>query len=356
MSALWLDAPVGPRADQRVTVAGCRTVLVLVPHLVAGTRLMDVLELFKSDQRIQVVCTVPDTRGASYGTHEFLQRQGLLTLPWRQATGLEFDLVLAASRRDLEHVLGPVLVLPHGAGALKSRRLTGHGLDRHELMRGGRVTAAALVLSHDDELRVLERSCPEAVPHAVVAGDLCLDRMRASLPHRDDYRAALGIAPHETLVTITSTWRPDSTFGSRPELYRTGDFRKAVVIHPTTWSVHGPWQIRAWLADRPDLIVIPPEEGWRAAVIASDRVIGDHGSVTQYAGAVGVPVQLATRAPVRPGSLADLVTRGVPDIAARLSSRPDQAAAILRATAYRLLGLPEPAHEARAEPVAAHHV
>ncbi|HEX8868603.1 MAG TPA: hypothetical protein VF821_23285 [Lentzea sp.] len=356
MNGSWLDAPVGPRADGRVTVAGCRTVLVLVPHLVAGTRLMDVLDLFKADQRIQVVCTVPDTHGTSYGTHEFLQRQGLLTLPWRQATGLEFDLVLAASRRDLEHVLGPVLVLPHGAGALKSRRLTGHGLDRHELMRGGRVTAAALVLSHDDELRVLERSCPEAVPHAVVAGDLCLDRLRASLPHRESYRAALGIAPEDTLVTITSTWRPESTFGSRPELYRTDGFRKAVVIHPTTWSVHGPWQIRAWLADRPDLIVIPPEEGWRAAVVASDLVIGDHGSVTQYAAAIGVPVQLATHAPVRPGSLADLVARGASDIAARLSSRPDQAAAILRAAMYRLLRLPEPAHDARAEPVAAHHV
>lgn len=356
MNGMWLDAPVGPRSDRRVTVAGCRTALVLVPHVVAATRLMDVLDLIKTDRRIQVVCTVPDTHGISYGTHEFLQRQGLLTLPWRQAGGLEFDLVLAASRRDLEHVLGPVLVLPHGAGALKSRRLTGHGLDRHELMRGGRVTAAALVLSHDDELRVLERSCPEAVPHAVVAGDLCLDRLRASLPHRAAYRAALGIGPDETLVTLTSTWRPDSTFGSRPELYRTGDFRKAVVIHPTTWSVHGPWQVRAWLADDPDLIIIPPEEGWRAAVIASDRVIGDHGSVTQYAAAIGVPVALATSAPVRPGSLADLVAGGASDIAARLSSRPDQAAAILRATMYRLLRLPEPAHPAHAEPVPVHHV
>lgn len=352
---MWLDAPVGPRADRRVTVAGCRTVLVLVPHVVAGTRLMDVLDLLKADRRIQVVCAVPDTHGISYGTHEFLQRQGVLTLPWRQATGLEFDLVLAASRRDLEHVLGPVLVLPHGAGALKSRRLTGHGLDRHELMRGGRVTAAALVLSHDDELRVLERSCPEAVPHAVVAGDLCLDRLRASLPHRAAYRAALGVGPDETLITISSTWRPDSTFGSRPELYRTDDFRKAVVIHPTTWSVHGPWQVRAWLADRPDLIIIPPEDGWRAAVVASDQVIGDHGSVTQYAAAIGVPVRLATRAPVRPGSLADLVAGGTPGIASRLSSRLDQAAAILRGTMYRLLGLQEPAHDANAEPVAAHH-
>jgi hypothetical protein len=353
---MWLDAPVGPRAHRRVTVPGCRTVLALVPHVVAGTRLMDVLELLKADQRIQVVCTVPDTHGISYGTHEFVQRQGVLTLPWRQAAGLEFDLVLAASRRDLEHVLGPVLVLPHGAGALKSRRLTGHGLDRHELMRGGRVTAAALVLSHDDELTVLERACPEAVPHAVVAGDLCLDRMRASTPHRNSYRAALGIAPDEKLVVVSSTWRPDSTFGSRQDLYRTGEGRKAVIIHPTTWSVHGPWQVRAWLADRPDLIIIPPEEGWRAAVIASDLLIGDHGSVTQYAAAIGVPVQLATNAPVRPGSLADLVARGVPDIAASLSSRLDQAAAILRGTMYRLLRLPEPDRAAFAEPVAAHHV
>ncbi|WP_285641062.1 hypothetical protein [Lentzea sp. NBRC 102530] len=356
MNGTWVDAPVGPRAGRRVTVPGCRTVLVLVPHVVAATRLFDVLDLLKADRRVQVVCTVPDVGGVSYGTHEFLQRHGVLTLPWQQAIGVEFDLVLAASRRDVEHVLGPVLVLPHGAGALKSRRLTGHGLDRHELMRGGRVTAAALVLSHDDELRVLERSCPEAVPHAVVAGDLCLDRMRSSLPHRESYRAALGVAPGEMLVTISSTWRPESVFGGRPELYRADGHRTAVVIHPTTWSVHGPWQVRAWLADRPDLIIIPPEEGWRAAVIASDRVLGDHGSVTQYAAAVGVPVELGTRAQVRPGSLADLVARGAPDIASALSSRLDQAAELLRTTMYRLMRLPEPARRACAEPVAAHHV
>jgi hypothetical protein len=210
--------PFGPSATRLVTVPYCRQVLVLVPHLVAGTRLMDVLPLLAGDPRVQVVCTVP--AGSPPGTEEFVLAQGVLTIPWASALRHRFDLVVAASRQCVDQVSGPVVVLPHGAGAAKSRRLNGHGLDRASLTRGGRVVPAAILLAHDDELALLADACPEAVPRAVVAGDLCLDRLRASLPRRAEYRAAAGVGPSELLVTISSTWSPRSTFGSRISLYR----------------------------------------------------------------------------------------------------------------------------------------
>ena len=239
-----------------------------------------------------------------------------------------------------------------------------HGLDRQQLMRGGRVPASAIVLSHDQELDVLAESCPEAVPVAVVAGDICLDRMRASLPFREHYRRALGVRPGETLVTISSTWTAESTFRRCPELYRElpRSAKVAAVLHPNIWATHGAWQVRSWLADC-DVTVIPPEEGWRATMIASDVVVGDFGSTTQYAAAVGARILLATCPAVRDGSLADALRRNVPmyegDIEAAVavpgfadlvSSRLDQSAAILRATMYRLLGIPEPAHAVPVSP------
>ncbi|WP_434444787.1 hypothetical protein [Lentzea sp. E54] len=359
--------PFGPGAGRRVTVPECHQVLVLVPHVVAGTRLMDVVPLLAGDPRLQVVCTVPP--GSPPGTEEFVLSRRLLAVPWDSALRHRFDLVVAASGQATDLVHGPAVVLPHGASAAKSRRLHGHGLDRASLTRRGRVVPEAIMLAHDDELELLADACPEALPRAVVAGDICFDRMRASLPFRARYRAAAGIGEDEELVTITSTWSPASMFGSRIPLYRelSRQGRTAAVLHPNIWQVHGEWQVRAWLADCPGLIVVPPEEGWRAMVIASDAVVCDHGSVSQYSAALGVPVVLAGTPPVRPDSFADLLARQAPlldpgapvvpqarRVPLAISSRPGEAAAVLRRTMYRLLDLPEPARDCRAEPVPVH--
>ncbi|MEU7479157.1 hypothetical protein AB0A63_24435 [Lentzea sp. NPDC042327] len=364
----WSTTPLGAGGAHRVTVPRCRKVLVIVPSVVAGTRLLDLLPLLEADHRLQVYFTLPEPDGS---TTAFVAAIGGLVIPWELALQHEFDLVLAASYRFVDRAPGPVLVLPHGASAMKSRRRMRHtaepvhGLDRQLLMRDGKVHAAAIVLSHDQELDVLAESCPEAFGRAVVAGDLCLDRMRASLPFREHYRRALGIEPGEAFVTISSTWTAESTFAQRPELYRElpREVRVGAVLHPNITAVHGRWQVRAWLADC-DVIVIPPEEGWRAAVIASDVVIGDHGSTTQYAAAVGRRVLLATCPEVREGSLAHVLRERVPtytgdlDQAVRvpgfaelLSSRLDRAGEVLRATMYGLIGIEEPAFPAPIAPV-----
>lgn len=375
----WTNGPVGIGAASRVTRAGCKSVLVVVPHVVAGTRLADLLPLLESDHRVQLLFTV---EGAAHGTEEFTRRLGGHVLPWDQAIRQRFDLVLAASFRGLDRLHGPALVLPHGAGALKSRlrpraanALPAHGLSREQLVRDGRVVAAAIALSHHDELGALRAACREAEPAAVVAGDICLDRMVAGLPHREHYRRALGITPGQRLVVLSSTWTPHSAFGAHLGLYRalldTGH-PVAAVLHPNIWSVHGARQVLAWLPD--GLLVIPPDEGWRATMVAADVVIGDHGSCTQYAAAIGRPVLLTPLAEglLREGSPADLLYRrapvvdphrpvlddatAVPGMAAVISSRPGEAGVVLRRSMYRLMNLPEPACAAAVSPVEAPRV
>ncbi|MEV0677693.1 hypothetical protein AB0I60_14335 [Actinosynnema sp. NPDC050436] len=379
MSGHWVRGPIGPDADRRVTVPIRRTVLVMVPHPAAGIRLIaDVVPLLRNDPRVQVVFSVTDTGRWWQGTEDLVRQQEAATVPWQQAVNHEFDLVLAAGYNDLDQARGPVLLLPHGAGHLASRKFSRHagpkglphaGLSRESLTRRGRVLPAAIGLTHDDELVALRSSCPEAVHAAVVVGDPCLDRMVASLPARDRYRAALGVPDGHRLITVSSTWTPDSTFGRQFRLCRAlldefPDDRVGLVLHPNAWSVHGRWQVRAWLHDciQAGLLVVPPEEGWRAMLVASDHLLGDHGSTTQYASAIGVPVTLASfpEGNVRRGSLADavrgrsaeldpdravapqLVARGGAGIADLVSSRRGGAAAALRATMYRLMDLPEP--------------
>ncbi|WP_199440155.1 hypothetical protein [Umezawaea beigongshangensis] len=390
MSQRWIRGPLGIDAATRVTRTGTSTVLLMVPTTTAGTRLMDLVPLLECDHRVQTVVTVPQTGESWHGTDEFARRTGAVVLPWEQAVQHEFDLVLSASHREIHRVRGPLLLLPHGVGHLKSREYSRKaggatvptsGLERELLTHRGRVIPSAVALARDEETTVLAERCPEAAHTGVVAGDVCFDRMRASLPLREHYRRALGAADGRRVVVISSTWAPWSTFGRHPELYRrlvaeaaAEDAVVVAVLHPTVWAVHGEWQVRAWLADctRSGLLLIPPHEGWRGAVVAADAVVGDHGSTTVYAAALGRPVHLATipDGEIRRGSVAWHLGRTCPrldhdrpllpqldrpsdgtGLRGLVTSRPDRAGTILRGTMYRLLGLSEPPHGAPASPV-----
>ncbi|TCO60555.1 hypothetical protein [Actinocrispum wychmicini] len=396
MAEQWVRGPVGMGSDATVTRSGLRNVLVLVPHLVAGTRLLDLLRLFEGDKRVQVVFTVPSTLATWRGAAELVVAQGGVLLPWHQATQTGFDLVLAAGSLGVFDVRGPVLYVPHGGGFAQYRfrpRRSGHvqpvaGLDRQFLMRDGAVRPAAIVLTHEWERAVLREWCPEAVDRAVVAGDIALDRLVASVPFRDSYRAALGVSAGQRTVVVSSTWTSQSAFGRHPDLFErlmaelpSADYRVVALLHPNIWCNHGAWQVRAWLADsvRAGLVLVPPEDGWRAALVAADLVIGDYGSVTQYAAAIHRPVLLAATPDddYLPGSPAAAVRRTAPGfrldrpllpqvrdavdhtrrsgIADLLTSEPGRAGRILRRTMYRLLGLSEPAREVHTAAVSLPH-
>lgn len=396
-SPIWLNGPVGMGSESRVLRVGCRRVLVVVPFVVTGTALFDVLPLLESDHRVLTVFTVaPAGNGATcHGAEDFLRSHGALVLPWHQAVQTEFDLVLAASPEGVAQLHGKLLLLPHGAGAVRPllrARSAGaeaaptHALDREALTSRGRVVPHAVALLHDSEVAVLHEACPEAAHTAVVAGDMCYDRLTASIPLRAVYRRALGVAEGRKLVVVTSTWQPESALGRNPELVDdllralpVDEYRVAAVLHPNIWSVHGAWQVRAWLADCLDagLLLMPPEEGWRAALVAADLVVGDYGSVTRYAAAIGRPVLLAAfpEHQIRRGSAAEWLVRHAPHLdataplleqvraaqvhdigwqegfAQRMISRPGHAGAVLRETMYRLLDLAEPARGVPVSPV-----
>ncbi|MFI6864183.1 hypothetical protein ACIBKZ_30500 [Streptomyces sp. NPDC050421] len=253
--------------------------------------------------------------------------------------------------------------------------------------------ADALVLSHPEQVDRLRAACPEAAPSAVLAGDPCFDRMLAARPYRERFRRALGVRAGQRLIVLSSTWNPESFFGDGsaegvdvlpallPRLARefpVDAYRFAAVLHPNIWHGHGPGQVRAWLdrARRCGLVLIDPLEGWRQALIAADAVIGDHGSVTYYAAALGTPVLLAAAplhaldpdAPISafmrdaprldPGAplreqVDQLVERHrpLPGPARFTTSVPGEAAVRLRALFYSMMGVAEPEWAATLEPL-----
>jgi len=394
----WLPVPVAIDAERWVTRQDCRSILIVVHTVTSGQRLLDVLELIESDSRVQIVFSqAPDALGN--GVSDFLRAAEGVVLPWHQAKQSRFHLALAAAHGDLHRVHAPLVVMPHGAGHGKLcqpppgrctpvTRRTVYGLDAPRLIRDGRLLASAVLLSHDSELAVLRRQCPEAVSSAVVTGDLCYDRLLASVPHRAGYRAALGVGAGQELVVVSSTWGRNSLFARYPDLLPrlldelpADGFRVAALVHPAVWFGHGPRQVKAWLADcrAAGLLLVGPAVDWRAAVVAADHVIGDHGSATVYAAAIGRSV-LRVSPPddtvTAPGSPHAIVRRHAPRllpdrpllrqlriaergpgnvyqqaVVRRLTARPGGAGAVLRHTLYGLLRLPEPGRHRQVSPV-----
>lgn len=323
----WRQVPVGLEAERWITRTGCKKVLVVVHTVITGQRLADIVRLVESDWRVQVVFTAaPDV--FSNGVAELLRDLGGVVISWEQATRLTFDLALAAAYGSVHELHAPLIIVPHGAGynKLAVRRESGsvvaergvHGLDPQNLVRGGSVVPTALVLSHQADLAILGRQCPDALPVAVVAGDPCYDQVLASRPLRERYRCALGVSDTQRLVVTTSTWGSRSLFGQAAELIDrlltelpASQYRVVSLLHPNVWFGHGPRQVRAWLNDAVcrGLAVVPPTSDWIGALVAADLVVCDQGSPGVYAAAADVPVILAQFAgdDVAPGSASALL-------------------------------------------------
>jgi hypothetical protein len=390
----WRRVPIGLDARRWVTRDDFSTVLVIVHTVTSGQRLLDVVHLLESDLRLQVVFTRgPDV--FNHGVEQFLTDVGGVVVPWQQATELEFELAIAASYGGIDAVHAPLIVMPHGAGFGKMVGRAGqavgggvaYGLDPQRLIRDGRVVPDALVLPHEAERARLARTCPEALPVAEIVGDPCHDRIVASLPFREVYRRALGVQQGQKLVVVTSTWGPRSLFGARDNLISRlmrdlprDEYRVLAVLHPNVWTGHGTWQVRAWLADhlRNGLSLMPPEAEWRAAIVAADWIIGDHGSVALYGTVAGVPV-LRTDIPVKeidPASAIPEFAKITPRVSshrsmltqlskalteydadryqkviARITSEPGKFNRNMRRLMYRLIGLRQPASIPTTDPV-----
>ncbi|GAA3761038.1 hypothetical protein GCM10022205_56160 [Spinactinospora alkalitolerans] len=392
-------------------------VLAVIHSVAAATRMTDVLPVFH-DRRVQLFSVQTSDAVFSSGVEEHMKETGFLRLTWEQAASLEFDIVVTASLGDNLHELkSPILRIPHGNGYNKrwsrepgagsrepgagsrepgagsrepgagsrepgagSREPGVFGLSEDTLKHDGRLVPSAIALSHSEQLGRLAEGCRDALPLAFVAGDPCYDRLLASLPRRLNYRRAFRLRPGQRLITVNSTWKDDSLFGLDPELIPRllaqlphDEFRIALILHPNIWASHSEYQIRAWLFDalRAGLFLIHPHEGWRAAVIASDWVVSDHGSVGMYAAAVGRPVLLDKSgrsaidpcsglgrlfdvaptldpfAPIRPQLHLAEELRGQTHAtgAAWVSSAPGRSLPLIREAAYRIIGAPPPETE-----------
>ncbi|MGW1256975.1 hypothetical protein ACWD5Q_17785 [Streptomyces sp. NPDC002513] len=337
--------------------------------------------LLRDDTRVTVVFAYDPTSAFNDGVLDLLHAAGCRVAPWEQLGRIAPDLILSASENiDVPEGDCPVLVLPHGVGFQKlvpdSRsphdRLSGVVPD--SLLESGR---AWLAISHPAQEEQLLATHPKAAGRTLLVGDPCLDELVGSRSHRKAYREALGVAEHQRLIVVSSTWGPTSLLGRHPDLLPRllaqlfcDDHRVGAIIHPNVWSAHGAWQIRTLQAAALDagLLLIPAVHAWRPALVAADVLVGDHGSVTLYGASAGIPLLLAAfgddavpgtaaheLAAVAPrldprGNLLrqveDAVREHTPEryaaIAAQAFAEPGHALARLRTALYRLLKLPEP--------------
>jgi hypothetical protein len=354
--------------------------------------ILDIAALLSEDRRVQIYFTVPP-HPFNPGAAGMLAACGAPLLPWEQARSEHFDLAVTAGMGNFDQVDAPVALFKHGASRNKRARPRGRGsipvtgpvtgFSRPELIHSGMLVPSLMALAHDRELSLLEEGCPEALAVAAVVGDPNYDRITKTMAQRQRYRDALGLTAGQKLVVATSTWRDGSLFGSAPhilervarELPRPG-YATAVLTHPNIWAAHGSYQVRAWLAGctRHGMTVVPPEVDWQPIVMAADYIIGDHGSVTLYGAAVGIPVLLGAfpAAEVHPESGAAVLGAHMPRItanipldeqlqradrefdpaavaqaAATISSQPGSFARHTRRLLYSLLRLEEPTYTAR---------
>lgn len=295
------------------TVGAIRSVLMVGRTIQATARLLfDVMPLVEADTRIQVYFTVDESTQFGDQVPRFLDAHGAKLIPWNHVVSGAFDCdvtITASANENLHRLPGKKIVMAHGAGYHKYRaeevgaESAVAGLSPHQLLVDGEVHPHAVILAGVEQRDRLRTDCPEAESRAVVAGDVCAQRLHASLPHRDRYRRALSVGPDERLVVLTSTWRHGALLNQCPKLPESllerlpaGGYKVAFVLHPNGWDRHGRPQVHGWLrrARRAGLIMIPPHEGWRAALVAADCVIGDQGSVGFYAADIDRPLLYGT--------------------------------------------------------------
>ena len=380
-------APMGRESEWWRTVQVERTILVVARGPASALWVLDLLDEILVDHRIQVVFTVdeevPDT--FSRGLADISRIADAVAIPWSHAVAGSFDLAISASRQGGLHRLQcPLLLGPHGASIGKHDPVTHSApLPVPDIgRRPGQGAATTVMIAHPSDRALLAPDQSDV--DVMVTGDPCLDRLRASEPLREQYRRDLGIEPTQRLVLVTSTWGPDALMAAAPDIgtrlaseLPVDRYRIALIVHPNIWTAHGIWQVNTWTrrSTSAGVFAIPPwRNAWRSALVASDVVIHDHGSVGLYAAALGKPmmvgrfdsaltvegspiVRLAHRAPrldldapLQPqidAAIAAHAPGRYDSIADRLSGKPGESLRLHRDLIYNLIGLDPPATEPR---------
>ncbi|MFI7123144.1 hypothetical protein [Amycolatopsis sp. NPDC049868] len=249
-----------------------------------------------------------------------LRQAGVRLIPWQavRANEIAYDLVLSASENiDFQDVSKHTVVLPHGLGFNKfvpdsnsgGTRLA--GLPPEWVLEAGRAT---VVLSHQEQRQQLSSASPASEEHTEIVGDPTLARLLSSRDLRERYREAFK-TEGRTLVMLASTWRPDSLLGRWQSLpsellaqLPVDRYQVCVAVHPNVWSFYGRAQLLSWYSSAlaSGLVLLPPDSGWQAALVAADQVITDHGSLGLFAAALDKPILHA-------GASTEIVVGSPPD-------------------------------------------
>jgi len=359
-------------------------ILAVARTLTSAYRLLEAVQWFRDDFRIRLVFTIDESSAFSTGVRDLLSESGVRLVEWSriQEHAFKYHLALTASENiDFSAIDTHTILLPHGLGFNKlvpgahGSPLRLAGLPPEPVIRAGRVTIA---LSHAEQRDQLHAVDPDAASRTEIVGDPTFDRLQASRGLRTRYREAWGTGDR-TLIAVASTWGRQSVIGRWHALpaqllaaLETDSYQVAVIMHPNVWAYYGELQISLWLSAALDagLVLVPPESGWHAALIAADQVITDHGSLGLFAAALDKPLLMTGHAtetvadtPVdalarsvgllRSGDdlrrqLDDVRTRHAggeyDDITGRVFDRVGDATNNVRSLIYRRLGLPPPAH------------
>ncbi|MEU1453570.1 translation initiation factor 2 [Streptomyces avermitilis] len=252
------------------------------------------------------------------------------------------------------------------------------GLDPAYLRRTDHDAPIALhALAHPDQVARVAATNQRAARRAKVIGDLTLERVLASSPLRDRYRAALGTGAR-TLLVLVSTWGPESLIRQRPGLparlaaqLSHDEYQLALAVHPNERSLLGTYELTERLAPALDVgMILPdPHEGWASVLIAADALVTDHGSAAlYYCAAQDRPVVSVHRGggELIPGSPMGVLLDRIPQLerakdivdalrayrpgsghaaAEAAFAPPGDAVDRLRTEVYALLGLAPPTHD-----------
>jgi hypothetical protein len=353
-------------------------------------RLLDVLPVFGGDAGVRRRFTLVPGSEFDVEALAAIEHAGARTVPWDEAKGRSWDLIVAASPKgDVRELTGPLALIPHGAGFSKSVRGEGSadsasGLDPAYLLDGRQAVAALHGLAHPAQIQRLATRSQRAAGRATVVGDPTLERILASLSLRKDYRAALGTGARK-LIALTSTWGPESLLRRRPALPAElaaalphDAYQLALIVHPNERSLLSEFDLHQQLAPALSAGLVLPRsyEEWAAVLIAAQAVITDHGSTALYAAAVGCPLigaygggeelipgspmdRLLARSPALPPGpapgpdwISAAVERQHPDdvraLAEGVFAEQGHALDRLREEMYGLLRLPPPEHPVHA--------
>ncbi|MBA0051690.1 translation initiation factor 2 [Streptomyces sp. AJS327] len=264
--------------------------------------MLDVLPALSGDDRLTRLFTLVPGSDFGPGVLSAIDRVGGRVIPWSEACARTHDLVVAASPKgELSLLRGPHVLLPHGAGYNKSIPGEGSadsasGLDPAHLLRAdGDAPLGLHAVAHPDQLARLSTLGRWASGRARVVGDPTLERVLASRPLRDRYRAALGTGPR-TLLVLASTWGPESLLSQRPGLpvelatrLPHDEYQVALVVHPNEHSRLGGYELNERLAPALEagLVLAAPHEEWASLLVAADALVTDHGSTALYYCAAG---------------------------------------------------------------------